>query len=236
MTNDKKQKTSPPYVAWRTFINFISSLRETGLPSQINRSVMSNLSYSTQAQLLAALRSLGMTDAIGTPTQTLAQLVEGSEENQAIVIKQMLNDRYGFVLKTLDLARATPDELEKQFREIGITGSTVDRAVAFFLGAAEAASLQLSPHLKKKNGAAGGSVPRARPARKRNRTPPGQRQSSPPQELAPNNSNGTNTSYEKDLLNKFPDFDPAWSEELKQNWFDGFKTLLGMAPAKKAEP
>ncbi len=41
-------------------------------------------------------------------------------------------------------------------------------------------------------------------------------------------ANGT-TSFEKELLSKFPSFDPSWSEELKTQWFNGFQQFLAMA-------
>jgi Family of unknown function (DUF5343) len=227
MRDDEKQKTSPPYVAWRTFLNFISSLRETGLPSQINRSVMSHLSYSTQAQLLAALRSLGMTDAAGTPTSILAQLVDANEKNQGAVINKILRDNYAFIFNNLDLSRATPDELDNQFKKVGISGSTVGRAVAFFLGAAGSSGYALSAHIKK-IGTPSTGAKASRPTRKR------RIQAKPNVETkrgvtagAPN-ANG----FEHSLLNKFPDFDPNWPEEIKKSWFEGFKQLMDMAPQK----
>ena len=37
MSDTAKQSNAPPYVPWGTFRNFVSSLREHGLPTQINR-------------------------------------------------------------------------------------------------------------------------------------------------------------------------------------------------------
>jgi hypothetical protein len=36
------------------------------------------------------------------------------------------------------------------------------------------------------------------------------------------------------LLDKFPEFDPAWDQELQKKWFDGFERFL--AVIKKTEP
>jgi hypothetical protein len=216
-------------VAWRTFLNFISSLRETGLPSQINRSVMSKLSYSTQAQLLAGLRSLGMTDAAGTPTPILAQLVDADDKNQGAVINRILKDKYAFIFNNLDLSRATPDELDNQFKKIGLSGSTVGRAVAFFLGAAEHSGVTLSAHIKKNGTSSTSATNASRPARKR------RIQAKPDVETKKGAGAGAShaNGFEHSLLNKFPDFDPNWPEEIKKSWFEGFKQLMDMAPEKK---
>ena len=119
MSDEKLDKTTPAYIPWRTFRSFVNGLRETRLPSQINRSVMSNLSYSTQAQLLAALRFLELIDSNGTPQPILSRLTDASEEEQPAVIKELITQRYGFVFLTLDLERVTTEEIKRQFRRLG---------------------------------------------------------------------------------------------------------------------
>src|ERR1700730_8482301 len=124
MAEQKQEHLAPAYVPWRTLTNYINSLRESGLPSQINRSVMDKTSYSGQAQLLAGMRYLGLIDKNGTPQAILSQWVEADEANQTKIIGKILTDRYAFVFDTIDVARARPAEVEKQFRERGIGGST----------------------------------------------------------------------------------------------------------------
>jgi len=237
MSDEKQDKAAPAYIPWATFINFISRLRETGIPTQINRSVITNLSYSTQAQLLAALRYLRLVDSVGAPQPTLAELIQANETDRKDIVKKLLEERYPFVFSSLDLARTTTEEIERQFRQAGITGSTVGRAVAFFLAAAESAGLTISPHVKKRTASANGSstAPRQRRNRPRKRTsaevlppvPPTPPPASDPQ------------SMEGQLLGKFPTFDPGWSEDLKKAWFEDFKDLMGMvsrAKPRRREP
>lgn len=228
MAEQKQEHLAPAYVPWRTLMNYINSLRESGLPSQINRSVMEKTSYSGQAQLLAGMRYLGLIDAPGTPQAILAQWVEADEANQTKIIGKILSDRYNFVFDNLDLARASPAEVDKQFRERGVTGSTAIRAVSFFLNAADAAGITLSPHLKKKSGSSTGVTRRTRSPRKRQR-PEGNKTHA---EDMPTESNGASDPW----LAKFPDFNPEWDEKIQQIWFEAFEKLMARKTgAAKAE-
>jgi len=220
MAEQKQESLAPAYVPWRTLMNYINGLRDSGLPSQINRSVMANASYSTQAQLLAGMQYLGLIDKNGAPQAILSQWVEADEANQKKIIGKILADRYAFVFDTIDVARASPAEVEKQFRERGINGSTAERAVGFFLNAAEAAGITLSPHLKKKNGTSSGVPRRSRSPRKRQR----QEGNKIPAEEMPSKFVGTSDPW----LAKFPDFSPEWDEKIQQTWFEVFEKLMAL--------
>jgi hypothetical protein len=221
MDQESKDKLAPAYIPWRTFINFINTLRDLGLPSQINRSLMNNHSYSTQAQLLAAMRSLGLINTEGTPEPILARFVESGEDKQAEIIGEILKDRYAFVFMTLDLSRATMEELEKRFKEAGLTGGTVGRAVAFFLGAADAASIQLSPHIKKSTPS---SAPRRGNGRAKRR--PRSENVKAQENASPLPSPATPSTLTEKLMDKFPEFDPSWPDDIKKQWFAGFGELM----------
>ncbi len=225
MAEQKQESLAPAYVPWATLINYINSLRESGLPSQINRSVMGKASYSAQAQLLAGMRYLGLIDTHGTPLAILSQWVEADGANQAKIIEKILTDRYAFVFDNLDLTRASPAEVEKQFRERGVTGSTAVRAIAFFLNAADSAGITLSPHLKKKNGSSTGGARPTRSPRKKQRSNGTKTEPVTPASAAP-----IPPGFQDQLLQKFPQFDPAWTDAIKQQWFEGFQKLMGMAP------
>ena len=230
MSDEKQDKPAPAYIPWRTFSNFIKSLRETRMPTQVNRSLMSNLSYSTQAQLLAALRFLELIDSQGVPQPILSRIVDASEKDEGAVIKELIEQRYAFVFSSLDLERVTTDEIEKQFRQEGIKGSTVTRAVAFFLGAAEAAGFTPSPHLKRRTKGVSASAPRQRKGRRRARPDGGAANVIPPAPPTPP-SNGAQT-MEEQLLGKFPELDNSWGDELKKLWFQDFKELMGMVKGR----
>ena len=39
--------------------------------------------------------------------------------------------------------------------------------------------------------------------------------------------------FVKDLLEKFPAFDPGWTEEIKSKWFDDFRELMKISTDQK---
>jgi hypothetical protein len=227
MADKEIGKIAPAYVPWRTFMNFINGLRETDVPSQINRSVMTNLSYSAQAQLLSGLRYLGLINTDGKPLANLSRFVGATEATQKEIIKAIITERYGFVFNALDLSRASSEELEKQFRAEGIGGSTVVRATSFFLGAAEAAGIQLSAHLKKKTSVAP-ATRRQRVAKRKVRNGANGQDETPPPAAVPTDMMGK-------LLEKFPQFDPNWPDPIKTKWFEGFDRLMVSAAKKEGQ-
>lgn len=221
MAAQNEQPLKPPYVAYRTFCNSLNKLQERGVPGRIDASVFAGQSGSGIAALLAAYKYLGLMKENGAPSDTLKALVAAKEGERGPLMRELLDSRYDFLdAPHMDLANATTQQVESVFRERGITGSTITKAVSFFLSAAQDAGLSVSKHIKtpqpKRNGGSSGKSRRAKaPAAAQqpidptgNRTP----SKSSPVEL---------------LLAKFPDFDPAWPEDIKKNWFESFGALRG---------
>ena len=138
MATEVDKKESPPYVTYATFLTFVKSLRETGIPSRIDKSVLSKLSGSSQSALMPSLRWLGLTDAADVPTPKLEGLVDANDAQFPVLFKQVLIDSYGFTRdNSIDLAKATGSQVEQKFRDYGVSGSTVTKAMAFFILAAK---------------------------------------------------------------------------------------------------
>ena len=226
----------PPYVPYKTFRNFIDSLRQ-GMPGRIDRSLMGTLAGGTQAQLLSALRYLGLITEHGTPTERLTRLVhsEGSERQAAL--RDALTSAYPSLFDSEDhfkLETATAHQFEEQFKRLNIRGDTVRKAQAFFIAAAKDADVPLSRYVSGRGpGRPASKAPRprvvnaGRTSRKPDETPP----SNPPAPQAP--------TWAQLLLSKFPSFDPAWSPEVQSKWFDAFDRLMRQgqgATADEEEP
>jgi hypothetical protein len=142
---DEKQ-LAPPYVSFKTFESLIDALSH-GVPTHIDRSVMPSFAGGVQAQLLLALRFLGLTDENGETKATLQALAEQKDDRQRIM-GELLRERYAPIFSALDLMRTTPMQLEDAFRKFGISGETLDKSVRFFLSAVESAGISVSPLLK----------------------------------------------------------------------------------------
>lgn len=149
MASQSQKPAPPPYVSFTSFKNFIIGLGETGVPGRIDHSVMSKFSGSVRYALLPALQWLGLIDNDGMPQQSIRDL-SGADENEfPNVLQNLLKDRYSFLFTNgLDLSNASSAQVQEAFKQAGCQGSTVTKAMMFFIGAAKAANIKLGPHVK----------------------------------------------------------------------------------------
>lgn len=143
-------KTVAPYVAYKTFRNFLDGLGET-MPTRVDRSLMSTMSGATQGQLISALRYLDLSTKNDLPTDRLRDLHKAKGPEHKALFRKMIVDGYPFLCGGgFDLKATTIQHLEEQFRnETGASGATIDRCINFFKAAAKDAGIELSPHLAK---------------------------------------------------------------------------------------
>lgn len=223
MTIEKGRKHLPPYVSYRTFYNFIERLRQH-MPSRIDRSYWGELlSGSNGTQLMAALRFLYLIDINGKPMETLKRLVESSGEQRIKTLHDVADDSYGFVLKSsLDLESATYAQLMEAFHNtFQLTDDVSRKCVKFFIALASDAGLKISPFITRKtrssrtNTGTKASTRKAMIRTNRNYPVPQEKDEIP-------NTN----SWHGMLLSKFPNFDPAWPDDIKLKWFSAFDEML----------
>jgi hypothetical protein len=224
MTMNEQRKRLPPYVSYRTFSNFINGLQQN-MPSRIDRSYWGDiLSGSTGTQLMAALRFLGLIDGNSRPTQVLKSLAVARAEQKTGVLRQITSESYGFILQSsvLEPNSATYSQLEEAFKGTFQLADDVSRkCMKFFIALAVDAGIALSPFILKRSRSTYASsgtkaaVKKIGIRTKRNLEVP------TIMEEIPNR-----TSWNKMLLEKFPSFDPSWSEEIKLKWFAAFDELL----------
>jgi hypothetical protein len=140
----------PAYASYSSFISFINGLRESGIPMQIDRSVMPKASGSQISTTIATLRFLKLIDVNSKPTALMKQLVEAADEARGPILAKIIQQAYGFLIgdSEFDLEKATGQQVADKFRAQDVTGSTVSKSVAFFLSAAKAAGIKVSPHIK----------------------------------------------------------------------------------------
>lgn len=149
MTEEAAKLSAPPYVPYKTFTNFINGLGETGIPSQIDKSIMRSLSGSVQSALTSTLEYLKLIDKNGKPAPQLTQLVESKDKQRADILRSVLEKAYPFLFSgSVELKRATTKQVEDAFRDQGAGGSTVVKCIAFFLAAAKEALVEVSSHVK----------------------------------------------------------------------------------------
>lgn len=221
MLSSSSKKLLPPYVSYRTFLNFLEGLQQT-MPARIDRSYWGDrLSGSTGTQLVSALRFLDMIDINGFPTAKLRNLVASKGGQRTELLKQITHESYSFFfLSQVDSQAATYAQLEEAFHDnYHIASDVARKCIKFFIGLASDGGMKLSPFVTKRTR----TTRQATAVKKISRTLDKKIGAGIPR-LAGQIPNGT--GLDKLLIDKFPGFDPSWSDEVKLKWFVAFDELL----------
>ena len=223
MEKIKYKMLTPPYLSFNTFMDFIEGLEKVGVPNKIDRNVqtLSSFSGAAQAQLLTTLKYFHLMSAHdGTPTEKLTKLVEASGEERKTVLRAMLIASYPSLFNDgFKLESASSKDLQLRFEKAGAFGGTIRKSVAFFLAAAKYAGIELSPNIKKFKLSSIEQEGEAFRVIKNDEKGDGFYQETLKQNQTPG------PSSEQVWLNKFPDFDPSWPDDVKKSWFESFREL-----------
>ncbi len=156
------------YVPYGTFKNQLDRFQKGGLPGRVDKSAFVGLAGGTQTQLLATMKFLNLvTEEDELPTEALKQLVARDEVQRRPILKKVLQEAYPKLFE-LDLASATPQMVDEAMANYGVAGSTLTKAVRFFLTAAAEVGIELSTYLQKSQGGArpkGNGAPRRKRAK-----------------------------------------------------------------------
>src|SRR5208282_5662928 len=171
MARDGSEKVrslrTAPYTSYRTFKTFIEDLREHGVPSRIDRSVLTRFSGVVGTQLMHALRFLGLIEDHGRPTQRLKELVNAHGAGHwPEKLLELLRQQYAPMF-AIDLETATPSHFNEAFRKaFPAADAVVQKCVTFFLYAANDAGVKISARVLK------GRKPRSLTPRKKHASSP----------------------------------------------------------------
>lgn len=172
---------------------------------------------------MAALRFLRLIDANGKPTEKLKPLVSAKGEQRAQLLREIVTEAFDFVLRSsLDLESATYAQLEEVFHNtFQLTDDVSRKCVKFFIAMASDAGMVLSPFITKRTRLTH-AISRTKAITKRMVSRTNQKV------IIPHDSEElpTQSSWNNMLLAKFPNFDPAWNDEIKLKWFAAFDELL----------
>ncbi len=210
---NSEKKLLPPYLSYKTFRNFLDSLKIT-MPSRIDKSVMPNFSGANQSWLIGTLKYLKLITEDGLPIPELGKLARAEGDERKKILKDIIIAAYPFLFtKPFSLQSATPRQIEEEFNKTAATGETVKKCIAFFLAAAKDANIELSTFLKQMRYTKTTRVPR------RNHITSATTEEMGLSEAQP-------MDWTTALMAKFPTFDPAWPDEVKGKWFDAFKHMM----------
>lgn len=149
-TGAQDKQPAPPYISYVTFKNSVTWLESECVPVRFDRSFWgSKFAGSTGIQLMSALRFLGLLDG-DKPQPDLHRLVEKKGQDRKAVLKEIITKRYTKV-NFEHLKGATPSMVDEWFRGYpSIDGSTIRKAVSFFINACKEAGIELSKSVSKK--------------------------------------------------------------------------------------
>ena len=219
MENANPAKTlTPVYVPYATLISALDNLKTHGIPNTgiIDKSLWDTQSGAIQGQLLIAFRFLGLIDEQNRVQPSLLPLVKSGTEERKGLLKPIIEEKYRSVI-SLGLATISQGQLEEAFRKFRISGSTLDRAVRFFVKACQECGITITKRIADRVRTTQ-AIPRRRRASANNKLNEGS-------EAGSEESNNASRIEDK-LLAKFPEFYSNWPDDLKTKWFEGFERLM----------
>jgi hypothetical protein len=137
---------APPYLPLKTLLTALDALRE-GVPKRIDRVIWRSQSGAVQGQIMIALRFFGLVDDSDLPTMPLLEkLAQGDEKERKALLKSVVEKHFAPIISH-DLTKMTLPMLNEEMEKFGLTGSTLRKAVGFFLQTAKYLEMPLSPYL-----------------------------------------------------------------------------------------
>jgi hypothetical protein len=150
MLERTRSSGTPPYTSYRTFKTFIEDLHEHGVPSRVDRSVLTRFSGVVGTQLMHALRFLRLIEDDGRPTERLKGLVKAhGTARWPETLLETLGHEYAPMF-AIDLETATPSHFNEAFRRaFPAADAVVQKCVTFFLYAVNDAGVKISGRVLK---------------------------------------------------------------------------------------
>lgn len=159
---ESRAQVSPPYIAFQSLKTLLTGLKEHGVPSRIDRSVLTNFSGAVGSQVITALRFLKLINGENNPQTRLHTLVEayGTDTWQA-ELGGVIREAYQPIF-SIDLKTATPALFSEHFKKTYGGADAVSRkCMTFFLNVVREAEMPVSKRLLT------GTKPRSAPTKRR---------------------------------------------------------------------
>ena len=138
-----------PYVSFSALRKLLERMVSEGAPpGRVDRTYLTGMSGGYQNQITAALRALGLVDALSSPTRELMSLVSNLEAELPAFMQRSIAILYPEA-NALAQRNGSAGQLADVFRsEYGIQGSTLENAIRFYLDACAFAGVPTGTHFK----------------------------------------------------------------------------------------
>lgn len=207
----------PPYLPYATFARQLQRWAENpdALPGRIDASVLSTMSGGVQSQFLVALRFFGLVAGDEDhSTKRLHEVIRMDDVDYRAWLSLEIQTLYESAF-ALSQQSGTGKQLGELFEsEYGYRGSTRDKAIRFFLQAAQGADVTVSPHF---------AVPRAAQSRPR-RTQPRSREEAP--EAAPAVAAPRLDPAIQAIVSKLPHSGEEWGPAERRRWLNALNAVF----------
>jgi hypothetical protein len=226
-TTERPPPKTPPYVSWRTFKSLLQDLHEHGVPSRIDRSILTRYSGVVGTQLMTALRFFNFIDNEGNPSEAFKALVRSyGTPAWSELLDKTIREFYK-PLMGIGLECATQGHFSDTFKKaFPGTDAVMQKCATFFLYAARDAGIKISDRVLK--GRKPRPLTRKRTVKPQNAKASDSETQDRVDDDVDDNDGNEEFEFRRDLLNKFPTFDPAWPDNIKAEWFKAFEQLRQM--------
>jgi len=162
----QNEEPSAPYIPFRTFLNLIIKM-EDGVPQRLDKSFLAGQAGGLHQPIIAAFRFFGFVDDQGLTQPSLHEVATGGDQRDEFLAREF-ERVYEWANDLGD--NATQSQLDEAFKQhTGFGGSTLRKAVTFYLHMARHIQLPISKHFSTPRSAGAGNVgkPRRKAAAKR---------------------------------------------------------------------
>lgn|SRR5574341_1762529 len=234
MEEQKTKLPLPPYLSWRTFYNYVQSLKQTML-DRIDPSGMLTLSGTNRNMVINALRFFQLIDGGGKPQENLrawvAAMSASDRETEKKVLRKVIEAAYPTLFQTgFNLKGASPALLSEKFKMMKLGADTARKAETFFIEAAKEAGIDVSPVIltARRKGRKVGSI----------NAPRKQSQKGKQSHIEDSGGGSDLGEYEelpkwygtfKPAFDKLPKFEnPHWTKAERDAWITAMSALLDL--------
>lgn len=218
--SDNDTQAQLPTVSYGSFSTALDKFHEAGgAPTEFHPSAFHKGTFngSTIALLVRAFRALNLSNDKNEPNlERVNELIDPKTRKDAFA--RLLKEHYASLI-ALPLDKATPAKFNQWFEQFGMHSEDARKAKTFFLHAAKANGITVSKFITDQY---------------KTRTPSSRVKRTPKPRVSGARNNDNDDDFEDEiaepsiadkLLAKYPDFNPEWSPEVQQKWFDGIAKL-----------
>ncbi|MBX7111295.1 MAG: DUF5343 domain-containing protein [Dehalococcoidia bacterium] len=147
VTDNRQKQVGAAYVPFKTVDTATAALAAAGVPRVLDRSAFPSFSGSMKGWLLSAFQFLGFIDGEGNTQPSLYRWVREPDARPEIMAS-ILREKYAAVVALAEDS-GTPQQFRTEIEKLGVSGSTTQKAIRFFIAAADFAGINVPITWKK---------------------------------------------------------------------------------------